>query len=199
MLECNYKFTEKNIGKLFDSRSKFSEYFASAILKEAFDFNSVRHGNDLDEPDLLFDETEWFEISLICDSKKRNNLVQRIKNRNFKSDDVEEELLNMIQERIEDKSHKKYIDIHPNLCLICPVPMIDWVADFSDIELIFTSEKQKCFNQLYRKYVESGTFKNIFIIVPSIDATWTLIDLRNKRISFEDDLNNANYPYYIME
>ena len=197
MLECHYKFTEKNIDNLFVK--KINEDFAELILRESFGFKTSIHGNDEDEPDLLFDEKEWFEITLICDSKKRNNLVQRIKSRNFKSDDVEEELLTMIEERIKDKTTKKYINIHSNLCLICPVPMIDWVADFSDIELIYTSKKQKCFNNLYRKYVESGTFKDIFIIVPSIDASWTLIDLKNKRFNFDVDLTNENYPYYIMQ
>ena len=195
---CIYRFElqSKNFNNFFNH--KFNENFASTILKHVFGYSLCNHGNDLNEPDLLFDGKEWFEIALICDSKKRNNLVQRIINGQFKSEDVEIDLLCMMQERIKDKSTKKYVNIHPNLCLICPVPMIEWIAPISNIDMLFYSTKQKFFDNLYSEYVERGLFNDIYIIVPNIDASWTLIDLKGKRACFKGKQDDINYPYYII-
>ena len=78
---CKFEYclVENNIKKLFDSRSKINEHFAAAIIAEAFGFDSAKHGTDKGTPDWLFDEKEWFEITLISDSKRHDNLIQRIK------------------------------------------------------------------------------------------------------------------------
>ena len=197
MIECHYKFKSKNFDDFFNK--KFNESFAATVIKEALLFQTYRHGNDLDEPDFIFDEKEWFEIALICDSKKKNNLIQRIIKQNLKSDDVEEELLGMIRESVEKKSQKNYIDTHPNLCLICPLPIIDWISDeFDAVELIFSSKKRRTFDNIYTNYVKKGIFKEVFLMVPDIAGTWWMIDLKNKRIPFEGNLQDKNYPYYIM-
>lgn len=177
----------------------FNEKFAASAIKSIFGYSACNHGNDADVPDYLFDEKEWFEISLICDSRKRNNLVQRILHKNFVSEDVENELLIMIHERIEDKSRKKYINLHPNLCLICPVPMLDWIAPPSCLDALYTSERREFFDLLYSEYVETGIFKNVFILVPNVDSSWTLIDFNGMMLDFEGDINDPDYPYYFMQ
>ena len=190
-------FSGNNFNHFFEK--SFNENFAASAIKSIFGYSSYIHGNDVDKPDFLFDENEQFEIALICDTKKRDNLVQRILRKNFVSDDVEKELLSMIHERIEDKSRKKYINLHPNLCLICPVPMLDWIAPPSCLDILYTSERRDFFDLLYIEYIETGIFKNIFILVPNVDASWTLIDLNSGMFDYEGDLNDPNYPYYLMQ
>ena len=189
-----FDFQSHNFDNFFSKEC--NEPFCANVLKSLFSFDSVKHGNDADEPDLFFDDKELFEVALISDKKKHGNLIQRIKSGSLHSEDIDTELFSMIEERIEDKSKKCYINMHPNLCLISSIPLLDWICSDEIIDKLYISERRKKFNSLYEKYVKAQVFKNIFLLIPSPDEDWWLIDLKYGKWNYEGDKNDPSYPFF---
>ena len=194
MTVIHFEFSSQNFENFFSKR--FNEDFCARVLKRVFNFSAVRHGNDLNEPDLICDDRELFEVVLISDKKKHGNLIQRMQSKSLHSEDIDTELLDMIEERIADKSKKNYINMRPNLCLISSIPVIDWLGPNNVIDTLFVSERRLKFDCFYEKYVETKVFKNIFLLIPSLDADWWLMDLKNGRWNYEGDTNDSSYPYF---
>lgn len=183
-------------------KKQINEEFVAKVLQNVFRFHSVRRGQDGIEPDLIFDEKHAFEITLICDKKKHNNLIQRIqKGMNgggFHSDDIVGEILSMIETCVYNKSKKEYANKETNLCLICPFPMMSWIADMDVIELIFVTQKVVCFDGLIKRYIETKLFKCIYVLVPNINGTWWVLDITGKKYQYIPDNTIKNYPFFML-
>lgn len=189
-----------NFEHFFEKR--VNEEFATIVLQKIFQFQTVRHGQDGIEADLIFNEKHAFEITLICNKKKHNNLIQRFQigmnGEGFHSDDIQGEILSMIETCVDKKSKKEYANKGTNLCLICPFPMMSWIADIDVIELIFVTRKTICFNELIKRYVETKLFKCIYVLVPNIDGTWWVLDISGKKYQYVPDHAINNYPFYML-
>lgn len=200
MLEIPFSVVSKNFEEFFNKN--INEYFAEQVIKKIFNFNSCKHGQDGTEADLIFDKEHAFEITLICDKKKHNNLIQRIhKGMNgdgFHSDDIVGEIISMIETCIYNKSKKEYANKETNLCLICPFPMMSWIEDMGVIELIFVTSKAIYFNELIKRYIETKIFKSIFILVPNIDGSWWMLDVAGKKYQYTNDGTIKNYPFFML-
>lgn len=185
-------FFEKNV----------NEQFASNVLQKVFSFRTVRHGQDGTEADLIFDEKYAFEITLICDKKKHRNLIQRLlrayqRIETFHSDDIEGEILSMIEDCVAKKANKQYTNNNINLCLIVPFPMVSWIDGSMDVvEMLFVTPKSKVFRELQYKYLQTQKFKNIYILLPDVDKSWWIIDLKGKRRQYKGNIADKNYPYF---
>lgn len=200
--KCIYEFyfqaEAKNFEKIFNKQT--NEAFAAKVLQNVFSFQTVRHGIHGKEADLIFDENESFEITLICDKQKRDNLIQRIqgvrRGQGFFSEVAEKEILKYIPIRIEEKKVKSYRTESTNLCLISPLPIIDWAKKKDVIYFLFNTGEHEL-ERLCEKYIEE-TFKNIYILFPSIDADWWIIDIKeNKKYQYRGDKRDPQYPYFI--
>lgn len=179
-----------------------NEEFAATILQSVFCFQSVRHGQDGMEADLVFDEKYAFEITLICDKKKHTNLIQRLlrasqRLETFHSDDIEGEILSMLEDCVAKKANKQYANNELNLCLIVPFPMVSWIDGSMDvIEMLFVTPKSKVFRNLQDKYLQTKKLKNIYILFPDIDKSWWVIDLKQGKWQYKETTSNMTYPYF---
>ena len=200
MIEIPFHGYCENFEHFFEKR--VNEEFAAKVLQSVFRFQSVKHGQDGTEADLIFDEEYAFEITLICDKKKHNNLIQRVlkvyhKLEQFHSDDIQGEVLSMIDSCIEKKDKKRYANQPVNLCLISPFPMFSWIdGSMDEMELLFVTPKSRIFDFLFEKYVKTKIFGNIYILLPDIDKSWWIIDLKGKRRQYKGNIADKNYPYF---
>ena len=191
----------KNFEHFFEKR--VNEEFAAKVLQSVFRFQMVRHGKDGTEADLIFDEEYAFEITLVCDKKKHNNLIQRLlrayqRIETFHSDDIEGEILSMVEDCVAKKANKQYANNDVNLCLVVPFPMVSWIDGSMDIiEMLFVTPKSKVFNNLRDKYLQTKKFKNIYILLPDIDKSWRVIDLKGSKRQYRGNVVGASYPYFI--
>ena len=189
-----------NFEHFFEKR--VNEEFANNVLQDVFSFQTVRHGKDGLEADLIFDEEHAFEITLVCDKKKHNNLIQRLLTAYqgvglFHSDDIQGEILSMIETCVAKKAQKQYTGNDVNLCLIVPFPMLSWVDGSMDvIEMLFVTPKSKVFYNLRNKYLQTKKFKNIYILLPDVDKSWWILDLKGKRRQYKGNIADKNYPYF---
>ncbi len=189
-----FKMCAKNFNQFF--KQGVSEKFAQKVLQQVFDFHSVRHGEHGTEADLIFDEKEAFEITLISDKKKHGNFVQRIVNRFFHSEDVESEVLALLKSSIERKLKKKYRTQETNLCLILPVPIMNWIELSPIIELLYNNPRKIWFKALFNEYVVTKKLKNVYVLLPGMDCLWYLIDFKDFKEPYQGDLEDEDYPYF---
>ena len=200
MLEVPFEGYCGNFEHFFEKR--VNEEFANNVIQDVFSFQSVRHGKDGLEADLIFDEEHAFEITLICDKKKHNNLIQRLLTAYqgvglFHSDDIQGEILSMIETCVAKKAQKQYTGEDVNLCLIVPFPMVSWVDGSMDvIEMLFVTPKSKVFYNLRNKYLQTKKLKNIYILFPDIDKSWWVIDLKQGKWQYKETTSNMTYPYF---
>ncbi|MBQ7291108.1 MAG: hypothetical protein IJW76_05230 [Clostridia bacterium] len=200
--EIQFSFIDHIPKKFFDKNH--NEKFCVQVISNLFNIapSDIYWGNpNKREPDVYI-KNHPFEITLVSDKHKTKNLIQRLKKRmsdGFSSDDIQKELLDMIQERANDKSQKRYCDT-PTLCMMVPVPAIDWVAKAYESDIIdklFVSERQIVFGKLKKEYIDTKKFTNIFILVPSLDTSWVLIDVStDNMLIYQGDVSDDNYPYY---
>ena len=200
MIEIPFGGYCANFEHFFEKR--VNENFAATILQNVFGFQTVRHGHDGTEADLIFDKKNAFEITLVCDRKKHNNLIQRFLgpfqgHQAFKSSDIEGEVLSMIECCIAKKANKRYSNNDVNLCLISPFPMVDWIYENMDkLNILFVTPKTVIFRDLQDKYLRTNKFKNIYILLPDTDKSWWIIDLEEGRWQYKGTTLNENHPYF---
>ena len=200
MLEIPFEGYCGNFDHFFEKQ--VNEEFAANVIQDILSFRTLRHGKDGSEADLIFDEEHAFEVTLICDKKKHNNLIQRLLTAyqglgSFHSDDIQGEILSMIETCVAKKAQKQYTGEDMNLCLIVPFPMVSWVDGSMDvIEMLFVTPKSKVFYNLRNKYLQTKKFKNIYILLPDVDKSWWIIDLKGKRRQYKGNIADKNYPYF---
>ena len=199
--EYSFEYIERLSDDFFNKR--INEAFAKKVLCSIFSVNDVRDGDPVQfEPDIFLNNVP-FEITLVSDRKKQRSFIQRLKNsrkNGFESDDIGEELLSMIAESIMDKASKKYSVPMPYLCLIVPIPMMEWLGKGygSIIEDLFITRHAYCFHKLKEIFINRDIFSNIFLLVPSLDGTWWCIDMKTDlMIQYRGDFNDPSYPYYM--
>lgn len=183
---------------IFDN--KVNEAFMANLMISKFRPEKVRYGNpNLHEPDFYMDDM-CFEFTLASNRKNTNNFVQMIKNGEYESKDVEGDTIEYIKERALEKSRKRYSEDDVNLCIMSVLPM-----GILDIELstksgrIDISRWEELIEYLKKTYLDNRVFSNIFLIMPRLDASWDIIDIkcRSSKVVYltEDQIKENKIPY----
>lgn len=182
-----------------------NENFCKNVLLEVLNFTKWRKGNaDIREPDLIFNDFIPFEITLISDYRKQKNLIQRLNPKAskcpFESSDIIAEISHGLFESIKQKQEKVYCFEKVNLCLISPLPIDSWTnEELLNLTWFFNVNALIPLENVKNQFLHKGNIENIYVLVPTLDAKWCLIDLNNDiRYFYQGDINNPKYPYFII-
>lgn len=182
-----------------------NEPFIQELMSLAFPENTWEPGNpDELEPDYFCNGVP-FEFTIASDSKKKNNLVQRIQRHTYSTENLGEDLFRYIRERIADKATKKYSVHNVHLCVLCLLDLTDWVLDKygSVTHGLADWPRQEFFEEIRTTYITTGIFSNIFILFPDMFARWWIWDVSTNRkssVQFDDSiLESGEYPYCVLK
>ena len=198
------EFSIDFIDRLPDSffNKECNESFCGKVLCTVFHKTNYRKGDPKkSEPDLFIDDVP-FEVTIVSDKNKHNNLVQRMLNRwnsGFSCDDINREILKMIDDRIRDKANKHYCTPCPYLCLIVPLPMISWLKRVyaQILSTVFSDDEAKQLQEYKTQYIDTCVFSSIFVLFPDLNQCWWILDLKTRNmVPYQGDINDASYPYY---
>ena len=182
-----------------------NEPFIQMLMSRVFPDTRWVPGNpDKFEPDYFCSGTP-FEFTLASDCKRKNNFIQKIRQKTYSTADADTDVIAFIRQRISDKASKKYKVPNVHLCVLCLLDMTGWVLDKygSVTQPISDWSRQEFFDEIGTTYIASGIFSNIFILFPDMFARWWIWDLRtDKRISIQledSDLKSGAYPYCLCK
>lgn len=182
-----------------------NEPFIQKIMASAFPGTEWVNGNPNNfEPDYFCNGVP-FEFTIASDSKKRNNLIQKLLWKKYSTEDVEQDVISYIQERIQDKASKRYSVNNVHLCVLCLLDLSDWVSDYygSYTHELGDYRRKQFFADLRDKYINTGVFNNIFIIFPDLGATWWVYDvLTEKRSCYsltDEEILSGTMPYSALK
>lgn len=195
----SYRFEEHFPEGFFNK--EVNEPFLQKVMSAVLDGEKWTPGNpDKFEPDYFCGDVP-FEFTLASNSKKKNNLIQRLQRGDYSSEDLEREVTSYIEERVEDKAHRNYSVSNVHLCVLCVLDLFNWVSDeYGSVTHIITDyPRQQLFKRLKEQYIDTGIFSNIFLVFPDICAKWWVWDvLSGKKAAVQltdEQIESGDYPY----
>ncbi len=182
-----------------------NEDFIQKIMQRALQRDDWRIGNaDLLEQDRFCGKTP-FEFTIASDNKKKNTFVQKMRFAKYTSKDVENDMFGYITTALKKKAEKEYANSNTHLCVLCIEELTSWVLDeyFASWTFFVHDRRKEYFDTIKADYIESGIFKNIFIIFPDIFATWWVWDVStDNKVAIclsEDDILSQKIPFVLEE
>lgn len=180
-----------------------NEVFIKELVGRALNIQKWVKGNpNRFEPDYYGDNIP-FEFTIASDSKRKNNYIQKMINHTYVSDDIENDIINYVIERIEDKSKKNYCVNNVHLCVLCLMDIFVWLADEygSELSFIYENRKNKLFRKIKAEFIDKKTFGNVFIILPDVFSRWWIFDVMTGNKSFVyipyEAMKTGKYPFYL--
>ena len=158
---------------------RVNEAFIQKIMSLVFKDTVWRAGNPQKfEPDYFCDDIP-FEFTLASNKQKKKNYIQQIRFDQYSTEDAEEQMIAMIYAAINSKLQKNYSVENIHLCILCLMDMTFWVlGEYGSLTCSQTDHKrQELFDKIKKKYINSGSFANIFIIFPDIAEKWWVWDV----------------------
>jgi hypothetical protein len=164
-----------------------SEKLGRAIIVSILDIdeNSIKRGDPVNfEPDFITDTGSGFEITFASNrNADSGSSIARLKKGNYHYSHSEEDLIASISDSVQDKADKKNNGNYKNISSVSPIIIsIDTNLFWYDQE--FTEKwphtlikKDAFFSELYKKYIETGIFENIFILLLTAEQTYVLFDI----------------------
>lgn len=173
--------------KASNAFESMSEVMAKQFLKLILNLEDIQKGNpDLGEPDYISGE-DGFEVTLAI----RASLIPQLKGvkaLDTQPRNTENELISVISEAVSRKADKNYSCI-PSLVIITLDTLLTWyyplyfgrTTDDPIEEMIwhaYTHKRDSFFEQLSKQFIDSGKFRNIYIIQPTHTREFVLFDVR---------------------
>lgn len=155
-------------------------------------------------PDYISND-ERFEVTLAINQPFIKK-VKGIKNtvNDIDLGEIEEDVL----DAIERKSKKNYLT-PPNLCIFTLYNSWLWVAEPNKQKsiawLYIEKERNFFFEKIYNQYIKTKKFKNIYVILLTMEQQFALFDIKQFAKGFEDFItiigvkNPKAYPNYCVE
>jgi hypothetical protein len=180
-----------------------NESFIQKIMQKALQREDWGDGNsDRFEQDRLCGNVP-FEFTIASDKRKKNTFVQKMQLGKYASEDVESDMFEYISTALEKKADKKYSHPNTHLSILCIEELTSWIFEEYDAFAAFAvyDRREEYFEEIKAKYLESGIFKNIFIIFPDIFAKWWVWDVKtNNKVSIrlsENDILSKEVPFVL--
>ena len=186
-----------------------NEEFIKFIMKNVLPDGKWVKGNvNLHEPDYFYNGIP-LEFTMASDKKRKNNFIFRLKNAKYLTENIEQDLFKYITQKLEDKAKKKYLvsnnETQVYLCVLCLLDRYEWISDFYGSKTHFITDlpREKFFNEIKQKYLETNVFKGIYIIFPDIMASWWVWDLNTENkakltlVPPTSNLRDCPYPFII--
>lgn len=180
----------------FDSASaenafeSVSERIAKLFLKDILNVDNIRRGNDkIKEPDYIGEECgkeSGFEVTFAVNK----SLIPQLKGKKSldrEQHNIEDMLIADISGALDRKSKKEYA-CKTNLVVLTVSSLIGWYYFlFDDINTfpgklanrMLTKRRDVFFEEIYTNYIETGDFKNVYIVHPTLDSRFILFDIRS--------------------
>ena len=182
-----------------------NEPFIQKIMASVTNYQNWIPGNpNYYEPD-YFADGKAFEFTIASDSRKKNNFIQRTLSATYATDDVQSDVFSYIAERIDDKAGKRYSVDNVHLCVLCLLEMYNWVAGIygQHFDKLLDYRRKVFFDELKATYIQSGIFKNIFIIFPDPFAKWWVYDMLSNGYDFyqltKEEIMCGNVPFVLVK
>lgn len=186
-----------------------SERIVKAFLKAIFNISDITRGNpDLKEPDYIYGD-QGYEVTFAINQ----SLIPQLKgDRDLDKSpvNIETALIEDITAAVNRKASKKYLCI-PNLVVIAIRTLPTWYSSIYFQEndpidrmvwRVAAAKRDKLFHELYRNYISSEKFRDIFIIQPTFDGTFVFYSIKNFECDKENFLTHVQssnpkaFPFY---
>lgn len=195
-----YEFFPKDFFK-----KEVNEEFIKLVMEQVFPKGIWVKGNpNLFEPDYFLNKSP-FEFTIASNKKKKGNFIIQLKTGEYKSENVENDTFSYIEHQIKTKAEKKYSTKNVHLCILCLLDRLQWVSDTygSYTHFITDVSREQFFNKIKNEYIDTGKFRNIFIIFPDIAASWWVWDvLSNHKIRLQlldSQIQSKKYPFFVIK
>ena len=180
---------------------KVNEPFIKNIMNVALKLpdGTWREGNsDIFEPDYFYNNIP-LEFTIASDK----HFIERLRFGSFSTENKEQSAIKQITTSIEKKTEKKYSVTPVYLCVLCLLDMTSWVLDEygSCTYFLLDGTRENFFKEIKTKYVDTGIFKDIFLIFPDMTSSWWVWsideDQRTEILLTVDNIKNKDVPYVI--
>lgn len=158
-----------------------NEPFIKELMSLVLEQNDWVCGDpDKFEPDYFCNGTPY-EFTIASDRRKKGNFIQNLCASAYTSEDIEEDFRKYIEESISKKLSKHYSVPDVCLCVLCVIDLTKWVMDEygSLTHYAVDQPREEIFAWIKERCIETGKFKNVFVIFPDAAATWWAWDVLN--------------------
>lgn len=189
-------FFDKNVNETF-----IKLLIENALSLEPGDW--IKGNPNKFEPD-YFHRNIPFEFTIASD-RKNNNVIRKLRNYDYTSDNLEEDVIKYISESIQAKAKKKYSVNNVCLCVLCILDMFNWISDKYGCKSHSISEHihLNFFKDINNRYIDTEKFANIFIIFPDPSAIWWVCDIKSgEKIGLQltdKMIFEKKYPFLLLK
>lgn len=149
-----------------------------AFIKKMDDDEIIRGDANKGEPDFIFRQRFGLEVRFANNqSDSSGGSIARIYKEQYAIIGIESDIINSITDAIEDKAKKNYKGVDSiSLFIVLIDPFFGWYKQNLQSPK-WTQSRDQFFEHLYKLYIESSKFQNIYILQLTEYKTYALFDI----------------------